>query len=49
MKDISALKIGLSQSLDKVEEALIEEHKKLSGVSEAIGLEKDNLQNIYQI
>ena len=49
MKDISALKIGLSQSLDRVEEALIEEHKKLSGVSEAIRLEKDNLQNIYQI
>ncbi len=49
MKDISNLKIGLSQSLDKVEEALIEEHKKLSGVSEAIRLEKENLQNIYQI
>lgn len=49
MKDISTLKIGLSQSLDKVEEALIEEHKKLSGVSEAIRFEKDNLQNIYQI
>ena len=49
MKDISNLKIGLSQSLDKVEEALIEEHKKLSSVTEAIRLEKDNLQNIYQI
>ncbi len=49
MKDISNLKISLSQSLDKVEEALIEEHKKLSGVSEAIKLEKENLQNIYQI
>ncbi len=49
MKDVSNLKIGLSQSLDKVEEVLIEEHKKLSGVSEAIRLEKENLQNIYQI
>ena len=49
MKDISGLKISLSQSLDKVEEALIEEHKKLSEVSEAIRVEKENLKNIYQI
>lgn len=49
MKDISGLKISLSQSLDKVEEALIEEHKKLSEVSEAIRLEKENLQDIHQI
>lgn len=49
MKDISSLKISLNQSLDKVEDALIEEHKKLSEVSEAIRVEKENLQNIYQI
>ncbi len=49
MKDISGLKISLSQSLDKVEESLIEEHKKLSEVSEAIRVEKENLQNIHQI
>ena len=49
MKDISGLKISISQSLDKVEEALIEEHKKLSEVSEAIRLGKENLKNTFQI
>lgn len=49
MKDISNLKISINQSLDRVEEALILEHKKLSEVSEAIREQKNNLLEIHRI
>lgn len=49
MKDIAGLKIELSQSLDKIEEKLIEEYKNLSKLQEAISIEKENLKNFYGI
>ncbi len=49
MQDIANLKVSMIQSLDKIEETLVSEHKKISRVREAIDIENQNLQDIYQI
>ncbi len=49
MQDMAQLKITLNQSLDQIEESLVDEQKKLSRVREAIQAEEEKLQNVYDI
>ncbi len=49
INDIAALKTNLSTSLDKLGENLLTEFKKLEDLKNAIGIEKKNLEDIYQL
>jgi hypothetical protein len=49
VKSISDLKINLNGTLDKVEDALLNEFKKFSDLREAIQIENTQLQEMYQI
>lgn len=49
VKNISELKLYLGNALDKLEDSLIEEFKKLSNLQEAIKIESANLEELYQI
>jgi len=47
LKDISGLKASFLDSIEKVQENLLLEYKKLSTIQEAIGIEKKNLEDLY--
>ncbi len=49
IKQIANLKISLNTELEKVEEALVTESKKLSQVQEAIQIQEQRLQDLYGI
>lgn len=49
MKNITTLKIHTNQTLDELEDKLVEEHKKLNRLKEAIRQEEESLGNIYKI
>jgi hypothetical protein len=49
IKQIAGLKISLNSELEKVEEALVTESKKLSQVQEAIQIQEQRLQDLYGI
>jgi hypothetical protein len=49
VKNISELKLGISGVLDKVEDELINEFKRLNQIHDAILIEQKNLQDLYQI
>lgn len=47
IKGISALKASLNDSLEKIQQSLHAEHKKLAEIQAAIKIEKQNLENLY--
>lgn len=47
LKDVAKLKSGFLESLEKVENGLINERKKLAEIQDAIKIEKKNLENLY--
>jgi hypothetical protein len=49
VKDISNLKLNLSQALENIENILTSEWKKLKTVQEAISIEEQRLQDLFQI
>ena len=49
IKQIASLKISLNNELEKVEEALLTESKKLAQVHEAIGIQQNRLNELYDI
>ena len=49
VKNIAALKLNLTKSLEKVGDDLTAEFKKLSDIRQAITIEEQNLKNVYQI
>jgi hypothetical protein len=49
IKQIGSLKISLNTELEKVEEALVTESKKLSQVQDAIKIQEQRLQDLYGI
>jgi len=49
IKQIAGLKISLNTELEKVEEALVTESKKLAQVKEAIQIQEQRLQDLYGI
>ncbi len=49
VKGVSELKMNLSSSLDKIEDAMIEKQKQLTLLQEAIDIQQKNLQELYQI
>lgn len=46
---ISSLKLGLAKELDKLNEQLLAEYKKLEDIQTAINLEKKNLEELYEV
>ena len=48
-KNISSLKTNVTEVLDKIEENLLNEHKRLSEIQDAIKVEKKNLEDLYGI
>jgi hypothetical protein len=46
---ITALKLSVAKELDKLSEQLTAEHKKLEDIQTAILLEKNNLEELYQV
>jgi len=48
-KNIAALKSNVADVLDKIEENLLTEYKRLSEIREAIKIEKKNLEELYEI
>jgi hypothetical protein len=46
---ISSLKLGLAKELDKLNEQLLAEYKKLEEIQTAINLEKKNLEDLYEV
>jgi len=48
-KNISSLKTNVTEVLDKIEENLLNEYKRLSEIQEAIKVEKKNLEDLYEI
>ena len=48
-KNITALKSNVAGVLDKIEENLLNEYKRLSEIREAINIEKTNLKELYEI
>lgn len=49
VKNISNLKLDMSQSLDLVEKSLVDEFKKLTSLQDAIVYEENRLKDMYQI
>jgi hypothetical protein len=49
IKEIASLKLEIAGSLDKVEDSLLTEFKKLREVQEAIAIEKKQLEDLYGI
>ncbi|NEW82869.1 MAG: hypothetical protein GZ094_10965 [Mariniphaga sp.] len=49
VKDISDLKVGLSSGLDKLGENFVSEFKKFEGLQQAIQIEKQGLEDLYQL
>jgi len=49
LKDVAALKIRFVESLDKVQDSLMIEYRKLSDIQAAIAIEKNNLDDLYAI
>ena len=49
VKDLAELKLSIGKSLDRVEEQLIGEFKKLNNTRQAIEIEQKNLQEIHDI
>jgi len=47
LKDITGLKTSFLDSIEKVQENLLDEYKKLSTIQEAIDIEKKNLDDLY--
>lgn len=47
IKDITRLKTSFGESLDKIEENLIKEYKKLADIQAAIKIETKNLEELY--
>ncbi len=48
-KEISELKTGLSSALDKLADQFVNEHKKFEELEKAIDIEKQNLEDLYQL
>lgn len=48
-KSISALKLSFNESLEKIQEDLVNEYNKLIEIQEAIKIEKKNLEDLYGI
>lgn len=48
-KNITSLKSNVGDVLDKIEENLLAEYKRLSEIREAINIEKKNLKELYEI
>ena len=46
---IATLKLNVAKELDKLSEQLTAEHKKLEDIQSAIRLEKNNLEELYQV
>ena len=49
VKGLADLKLGITKSLDEMEEQLISEFKKLNGIRQAITIEEKNLEEIHEI
>ncbi|MCX6272123.1 MAG: hypothetical protein NTU44_13065 [Bacteroidetes bacterium] len=49
IKGIAELKLNIGNSLDKLEESLMTEYRKLSQIREAVEIETKNLDELYQI
>lgn len=49
VKEISDLKVGLSSALDKLGENFVAEFKNFEGLQQAIQIEKQNLEDLYQL
>jgi hypothetical protein len=47
LKEITKIKTSFTESLDKIQENLIVEHKKLAEIQSAIKIEKKQLENLY--
>ena len=47
LKDITGIKTSFLDSIEKVQENLLDEYKKLSTIQEAIGIEKKKLDDLY--
>ena len=49
VKGIADLKVGISSELDKLGEMFITEQKKFDDLQKAISIEKQNLEDLYQL
>jgi hypothetical protein len=49
VKNIAELKLNIGSSLDKMEELLMTEYKKLTKLQDSIKIEKQNLSDLYEI
>lgn len=49
VKDLATLKLNLAASLDELEKNMTQEYKKLSDLQEAIKIEQEKLQELYEI
>ncbi len=49
VKEIADLKLKISETLDKTGQNLLEEQRQLKEIQEAIGIEKRNLKDLYDI
>jgi hypothetical protein len=49
VKNIAGLKLNITSELEKLEDKLITEYKRLSGIQEAIKIENTNLEELYQL
>jgi hypothetical protein len=49
VKGFASLKLELSSTLEKLEEKLVAEFKHFEELQQAVAIEKENLQNLYQI
>ena len=49
IKEVSGLKVGISSALDKLADQFITEYKKFEELQKAISIEKQNLEDLYQL
>ena len=49
IKEIGSLKLGVAKELDKLSEQLTDEYNSLENIQKAITLEKQNLEELYQL
>lgn len=49
IKEVSELKVGISSSLDKLADQFVAEYKKFEDLQKAISIEKQNLEDLYQL
>ena len=49
VESISALKVNITNSLDKIEDSLINEFKKLTQLNEAVKIQTQEIEQLYKI